>query len=114
MTNPSQVGVGAATPTPTAPGTARTAQQPSVCPKGQTDHQACFAPFRYCPVKGCGRTEEPAATPPEVEDHPAFVGTCDLGNCDRMTTVVLLIGDEWLSACRPCAARQIVTEVTDA
>lgn len=29
------------------------------CPQGRTDYEACFAPFRYCPVKGCGR----AATP---------------------------------------------------
>jgi hypothetical protein len=30
------------------------------CPQGRTDYEACFAPFRYCPVKGCGRAE---ATP---------------------------------------------------
>ena len=27
------------------------------CPKGRTDYEACFAPFRYCPEKGCGRVE---------------------------------------------------------
>lgn len=27
------------------------------CPKGNTDYEACFAPFRYCPEKGCGRAE---------------------------------------------------------
>jgi hypothetical protein len=27
------------------------------CPQGRTDYEACFAPFRYCPVKGCGRVE---------------------------------------------------------
>lgn len=32
------------------------------CPLGQTDYTACFAPFRYCPVKGCGRTETPGVT----------------------------------------------------
>jgi hypothetical protein len=26
-----------------------------LCPRGRTDHEACFAPFRYCPVEGCGR-----------------------------------------------------------
>lgn len=31
------------------------------CPKGRTDYEACFAPFRYCPEKGCGRTEGPTA-----------------------------------------------------
>lgn len=30
-----------------------------LCPLGHTDYEACFAPFRYCPVKGCGRTEKP-------------------------------------------------------
>ncbi len=29
------------------------------CPKGQTDYEACFAPFRYCPVEGCGRAQAP-------------------------------------------------------
>lgn len=24
---------------------------------GRTDYDECFAPFRYCPVKGCGRAE---------------------------------------------------------
>ena len=27
------------------------------CPQGRTDYEACFAPFRYCPEKGCGRAE---------------------------------------------------------
>lgn len=27
------------------------------CPQGRTDYEACFAPFRYCPEKGCGRME---------------------------------------------------------
>jgi len=31
------------------------------CPQGRTDYDDCFAPFRYCPTKGCGRVE----TPPE-------------------------------------------------
>ena len=35
-----------------------------ICPQGRTDHKACFAPFRYCPVKGCGRTER--ATVPKA------------------------------------------------
>ena len=27
------------------------------CPNGRTDYDSCMAPFRYCPVKGCGRAE---------------------------------------------------------
>lgn len=30
------------------------------CPQGRTDYDACFAPFRYCPIKGCGRVESTA------------------------------------------------------
>ncbi len=30
---------------------------PAPCKNGFTDYEKCFAPFRYCPVKGCGRTE---------------------------------------------------------
>lgn len=30
------------------------------CPQGRTDYEACFAPFRYCPVKGCGRVQPDA------------------------------------------------------
>jgi hypothetical protein len=41
---------------------------PDLCPEGRTDHEACFAPFRYCPVKGCGRTE--AQEPPVVGPKP--------------------------------------------
>ena len=33
------------------------------CPQGRTDYEACFAPFRYCPVKGCGRMEQTRAEP---------------------------------------------------
>lgn len=36
-------------------GLTMTTDQP--CPQGRTDYEACFAPFRYCPVKGCGRAE---------------------------------------------------------
>jgi hypothetical protein len=41
------------------------------CPQGRTDYEACFAPFRYCPVKGCGRAESStpdAASPPTYLD----------------------------------------------
>lgn len=38
------------------------------CPQGRTDYEACFAPFRYCPVKGCGRAEPPPAKEPDYED----------------------------------------------
>ena len=27
----------------------------AACLKGRTDYEACFAPFRYCPEKGCGQ-----------------------------------------------------------
>lgn len=42
------------------------------CPQGRTDYEACFAPFRYCPVKGCGRTE----AEPEPEVHFAECPAC--------------------------------------
>lgn len=35
----------------------QSASKPEPCPQGRTDYEACFAPFRYCPVKGCGRSE---------------------------------------------------------
>lgn len=38
-----------------------------LCPQGYTDHEACFAPFRYCPVKGCGRAERVEACGAERE-----------------------------------------------
>lgn len=38
-------------------GTAGTGE-PERCPNGFTDYEECFAPFRYCPIKGCGRTEQ--------------------------------------------------------
>lgn len=44
------------------------------CPKGHEkgSFSECFAPFRYCPEKGCGRTERDDAPPPEpvVPDGP--------------------------------------------
>jgi hypothetical protein len=36
------------------------------CPKGRTDYDECFAPFRYCPVKGCGRAEDGERLPNDV------------------------------------------------
>lgn len=36
------------------------------CPQGRTDYDECFAPFRYCPVKGCGHTE--GDTTPTMRD----------------------------------------------
>ena len=39
---------------------------PSPCPQGRTDYEACFAPFRYCPVKGCGRAEGDVQLPTEA------------------------------------------------
>lgn len=37
-----------------------------LCPQGRTDYEACFAPFRYCPVEGCGRMEQTLEPTPEV------------------------------------------------
>lgn len=43
------------------------------CPMGRTDYDQCFAPFRYCPEKGCGRTEDdnkpPVPKAPTREDQ---------------------------------------------
>ena len=44
---------------------------------GRTDYEACFAPFRYCPEKGCGRAEGDTQLPVEGDgrrprvDYPA-------------------------------------------
>lgn len=37
------------------------------CPQGRTDYEACFAPFRYCPVEGCGRMGPPPTCQKERE-----------------------------------------------
>ena len=29
----------------------------TACPQGRIDYEACFAPFRYCPVEGCGHAQ---------------------------------------------------------
>lgn len=38
------------------------------CPKGRTDYEECFAPFHYCPEKGCGRRMPVATAPPTFLD----------------------------------------------
>lgn len=69
------------------------------------------------------RDEEVAAFPtpawgpagPPVEDCAAFVGTCDMGGCDRPTTAVLLVAPTlgvWVSACSPCAAAWATLEAS--
>jgi len=40
------------------------------CPQGRTDYEECFAPFRYCPVKGCGRAEGDVRLPTDAEPEP--------------------------------------------
>lgn len=45
-----------------------------VCPQGRIDYEACFAPFRYCPVKGCGHAEGGVQLP--VEGEPARPASC--------------------------------------
>ena len=34
-------------------------QNEQPCLLGQTDYEKCMVPFRYCPEKGCGRTQTP-------------------------------------------------------
>lgn len=47
----------------------------TTCPSGFTEpFEDCFAPFRYCPVKGCGRAEGGVQLPTEGKprfDYPA-------------------------------------------
>lgn len=40
------------------------------CPKGHTVPEECFAPFRYCPEKGCGRAEGGMRLPTDDEPLP--------------------------------------------
>lgn len=37
-----------------------------MCPQGRTNYVECFAPFRYCPIKGCGRAEGDKRLPTEA------------------------------------------------
>lgn len=50
-----------------------TRDERKTCANGYTDYERCFAPFRYCPVKGCGRAE----TPPEKVCAAGVTG-CDV------------------------------------
>lgn len=62
------------------------------CPQGRTDYDECFAPFRYCPVKGCGHTEgdttptrrcagRPDAAPP----REVLIDLCERGSAPENT-----------------------------
>lgn len=48
------------------------------CPQGRTDYEACFAPFRYCPEKGCGRAEGGVQLPTETTTEAAPLRGDDL------------------------------------
>lgn len=66
MTTPTSASGSAASGADVDPDTTVTAPQPEPCPKGHTVYEECFAPFRYCPEKGCGRAEGGIQLPTEA------------------------------------------------
>jgi hypothetical protein len=75
------------------------------CPEGRYDYEACFTPFRYCPVKGCGRTE--------VSRVRVQSGPCAVADCEREASKTVLVegiegraldGPLPVRVCLPCFA----------
>lgn len=49
-----------------------------MCPNGRTDFEECYSPFRYCPIKGCGRPHLP--TYEEFGDDAPALRLRDMAN----------------------------------